>query len=230
MARLFVNEPEENKERAQTSVRSERPTIFVAFEGSKVEPQYFSSLIVFLRDNGILDKNVRILDRNRKDGHSHPENVRDGVIEFFKENPRKYREGDEVWIVIDLDEHFNIGGKFSKEKFDQFMTTLETEKGMKINLALSNPCFELWLLLHYANVQQLDLKKIELQKEETPSCYCKRLYREKHHSRPGEPAQFVFNAISNSSNNILPQENNEVCVHFGSSVVRLVERLVKKKQ
>lgn len=57
---------------------------------------------------------------------------------------RKFRDRtgddyDQVWCVLDVDD------------FD-FGEALAAARRSDINLAISNPCFELWLLLHHAGV------------------------------------------------------------------------------
>ena len=44
---------------------------------------------------------------------------------------------DEVWCVFDVDDHPNL------------LNALESARQLGIKVALSNPCFELWLLLHF---------------------------------------------------------------------------------
>lgn len=51
---------------------------------------------------------------------------------------RKADSFDEVWCVVDVDE------------FDVTAAVLEAGK-RGVNLAISNPCFELWLLLHHTD-------------------------------------------------------------------------------
>lgn len=56
---------------------------------------------------------------------------------------RAAREGDEnvaydeVWCVFDVDEHA------------RFQAARELAQRKEIGLAVSNPCFELWLILHF---------------------------------------------------------------------------------
>src|SRR6185436_2146803 len=49
-------------------------------------------------------------------------------------------EYDEVWCVTDVDHYERDGGK---------VTAAVALAGDDIKLAVSNPCFELWLLLHH---------------------------------------------------------------------------------
>jgi hypothetical protein len=46
-------------------------------------------------------------------------------------------EFDEVWCVVDVDEHRLLA------------PALDMARGNGLKVALSNPCFELWLLLHF---------------------------------------------------------------------------------
>lgn len=50
-------------------------------------------------------------------------------------------EGDELWIVIDVD-------KWGENKLDELCKQCEREG---FHIAASNPCFELWLVLHQPN-------------------------------------------------------------------------------
>jgi RloB-like protein len=48
-----------------------------------------------------------------------------------------YDKGDQVWVVFDRDQH---------ERFEDAMSLCERQG---INVARSNPCFEIWLILHH---------------------------------------------------------------------------------
>jgi hypothetical protein len=50
---------------------------------------------------------------------------------------------DELWMLLDTD-HFTSGSHLPK-----FHDTLREAKQKGVNVALSKPCFELWLLLHH---------------------------------------------------------------------------------
>ena len=51
---------------------------------------------------------------------------------------------DEIWCVFDYDAHF--------EEPSDLLTLLSDASSRDINVAVSNPCFELWLVLHYQAV------------------------------------------------------------------------------
>ena len=54
--------------------------------------------------------------------------------------------GDEFWVFLDTDHHFrenNVAGT---------LAALQTARHVGFEIAVSNPCFEFWLLLHHADV------------------------------------------------------------------------------
>lgn len=57
--------------------------------------------------------------------------------ELRDERRNRGRRHDEIWCVFDRDEH---------ERFDAAIA-LAAEKG--INVAVSNPCLELWFVIHF---------------------------------------------------------------------------------
>ena len=59
-----------------------------------------------------------------------------GLVEYAARLARETADIDEVWCIVDVDE-FDI----------QAAVTLAARRG--VQLAVSNPCFELWLLLHH---------------------------------------------------------------------------------
>ena len=68
-----------------------------------------------------------------------PKSLVDQAWEDLKKNRRKRmrdRDFDQIWCVFDRDEHEDISG------------TLQTARDRDIPVAYSNPCFELWLVLH----------------------------------------------------------------------------------
>jgi RloB-like protein len=54
-----------------------------------------------------------------------------------------HEEDDELWLVVDVD-HAMKGDHVAN-----FMQALKRARDNSVNVALSNPCFELWLLLHH---------------------------------------------------------------------------------
>lgn len=64
---------------------------------------------------------------------------------------------DQVWIVFDEDEH------------DKISEVIERSKTYGIGVAYSNPCFELWLILHRRDFDS-DCSRYEIQKTCEGTC------------------------------------------------------------
>ncbi len=59
------------------------------------------------------------------------------VVKEAKKKAKADRQYDEIWCVFDRDAH------------TRFAEACEMAQSNKFKLAVSNPCFELWLLLHH---------------------------------------------------------------------------------
>lgn len=77
------------------------------------------------------------------DGRSSPTHVMDRLSQFMKEYD--LGEGDQFWLVCDTD-HWTEAGHIKNLK--QVVAHCR-KKGVQV--AISNPCFDLWLLLHFAD-------------------------------------------------------------------------------
>jgi hypothetical protein len=102
--------------------------IIIATEGEKTEEQYFS----IFNDTRV---QVRVLPS--KNGKSSPKHVMENALEFKEDFDLD--GDDELWIAIDVD---NWPAK-ALSKIARLAIT------KKIGLAISNPCFETWLALHF---------------------------------------------------------------------------------
>lgn len=107
------------------AVRAQRRVLYVAVEGEVTEPDYLDYLNeAFGRELGF-----RINVVSRRNGLK-PLAAVEAVLS-------RIDDGDEAWVLIDRDQHNDI---------DQALA-LARKNG--VNVALSHPCFELWLLLHF---------------------------------------------------------------------------------
>jgi hypothetical protein len=66
-------------------------------------------------------------------GRVDPRRVVDAAVKYAQRGPGLY---DEVWCVVDVD-HFDLA------------PAIRAAHRHGVELAVSNPCFELWLLLHH---------------------------------------------------------------------------------
>lgn len=125
------------KRRKITRPLGERPykkLFLLATEGVKTEPAYFS---LFRDEQSIL--HIQCLKGKNK---SSPTHVLKRIKTFLQN--QQLKPSDEAWLVVDKDQ-------WTEQQIDQLYQW--TQENDQYFLALSNPKFEYWLLLHYENGQ-----------------------------------------------------------------------------
>jgi len=117
--------------------KDSKPTILVVSEGAVTEPEYLSGFKAACR-------NPRV-DIEALGGQGVPRSVVEAAREAKTKNAalaRRHEDEnlryDEVWCVFDVDDHPDVNN--AKE--------MARNNGIKV--AISNPCIELWLYLHFA--------------------------------------------------------------------------------
>lgn len=125
---------------------------FFAFEGNKTEYTYFIGLRNNSKELEINDLiEIIPLDRDADDRESHPlkvlEKVKNSISSIQYDS-----EFDKIFIIVDRDEK-----SFSSIQYDKFYSTCVSSS---INIGITNPCFELWLLCHLNNFNTYDKKVI----------------------------------------------------------------------
>ncbi len=124
--------------------------IVIATEGESTEPTYFEDLAF---DDRFRHPRVDIRVIPAISGLSSPKHVIDRLDEIRRESG--LYQGDELWLVIDKDRW--------KDRMLSEVAQKVRQKGY--HLADSNPCFEIWLLLHkkslddYTPQEQKELKE-----------------------------------------------------------------------
>jgi len=117
----------------QTGIRSYRKIFFLSVEGAKTEVEYFTFFYNF-------DLPISMTLIKRPSGKSSPAHVFKQLITRIGRNSEKLMKKDEAWIIIDRDDWPE----------DQIQKLLDWEKKKeKHNVAISDPNFEYWLLLHF---------------------------------------------------------------------------------
>jgi len=120
-----------------------RETVLIVCEGAKTEPGYFNSL---WRDLRVRTVKVEIVGRG-----ATPITVVDEAVKKKHENNRlanrmEAHRYDRVWCVFDVEiPHKNVS----------LAQALDKAKANGIRLAVSNPCFEFWVLLHFERTARL---------------------------------------------------------------------------
>jgi hypothetical protein len=108
--------------------------VLIVCEGEKTEPNYFKWLRSKL---GLNRANVVIAD---KKGGLDPKSLVEYAIEEYKKEP----DFDRVYCVFDKDKHSTYQGALDK------IRSTRLRGRSKIHAITSVPCFEFWLLLHFA--------------------------------------------------------------------------------
>jgi hypothetical protein len=74
------------------------------------------------------------------------------VKKLLQEAKKEYRfkDTDEFWLIIDRDDWEEI----HNHNFDKLVDDCKKENNFF--LAMSNPCFEIWLILHLKDINELD--------------------------------------------------------------------------
>ncbi|MEV6735652.1 RloB family protein [Streptomyces sp. NPDC051104] len=112
--------------------RTENRRILIVAEGVKTEPQYFESLAAHLNAQAVQVVSVKPVGIGRD-----PLRV---VQEAESRRLKEMRDGDpydSVWCVVDVDEHATLP------------QACRLAAKSNLGLAVSNPCFEVWLVWHF---------------------------------------------------------------------------------
>jgi RloB-like protein len=120
------------------AIRDERETLIIACEDSVSAPLYFLTIFAGLKKNHEIAASSLVIANHK---HTDP----CGVLQDLLNHPN-YQDFDHQWIVIDRDAERTNGGGHSLENFNQAITSTDSKN---IRVAYSNPCFEIWYLLHF---------------------------------------------------------------------------------
>ena len=118
----------------KSRMNSARPVVIIICDGTKTEPIYFKNF----------DKRDRPLDvKVVSSGKNYFDLIKKGIHE---------KKGVEskctVWCVSDVDADPNTPN-YEASKNDQLKKYAKRAKEEGFQIAISNPCFELWYLLHF---------------------------------------------------------------------------------
>jgi hypothetical protein len=118
----------ENSKRRRRPSRQPRTRLLIVCGATRTEPTYLSGLRQAARNPAVAVK-VATHPRDPKSVVNYARKLRDQAPEDF----------DQIWCVLDVDEF-------------EFEIALSTARQEQIALAISNPCFEFWLLLHHLDM------------------------------------------------------------------------------
>ncbi|MBR3022511.1 MAG: RloB domain-containing protein [Bacteroidaceae bacterium] len=116
--------------------------IVIASEGKDTEGIYFKALAKEYTNPRV---HVHILERSvDEQNNSSPEHVLKQLNDY--KSQYELEADDELWLVVDKD-------RWTEAMLSRVATECSQEVAM--HMALSNPCFELWLLLHIEDAASL---------------------------------------------------------------------------
>ncbi len=113
--------------------RHSKRMVLVATEGKETEAIYFDELKTRFREV------VTVLVSAGKTGQSNPQRVLKRLREEIGKRA-SWSKRDQAWLVVDTDQ-------WSASECKEIEAAIAGDS--RLHLATSNPCFELWLLLHF---------------------------------------------------------------------------------
>jgi RloB-like protein len=140
-----------------SNLRRRQPTrepydrILIVCEGEKTEPNYFNEIRQEVR---ISTLHIRIL---------HSEGTQPlQVVSFAESEFQKTKQFEKVFAVFDRDDHTTYANAIAKA--ESLNGKLKNDEGKRVTFKaiVSVPCFELWLLLHYADIQSYFHRRVIL--------------------------------------------------------------------
>lgn len=124
------------RSRRRAPFREPLPVVLIVCEGERTEPQYFEGFreacrnprvhIKISSEHGVPKTLVDTAKRLKSNAEQSAKRERDDNLRY-----------DSIWCVFDIDDHRHVNESQAEAR----------QSG--IELAISNPCFELWLLLHF---------------------------------------------------------------------------------
>lgn len=210
----------------KSNIESPVRIFILAYEGNVAEPKYFDVLKDNIKFN---DEIIHLepLKRNRKDGRSDPKNVFDKLKRFYSQQKKQYnfKKSDEFWMIIDRD---------SWNCLPEIVSLCKLENNFF--LALSNPCFEFWLLLHIKDIETFSAKernkifeniKISNKKNYIDVVLGSLLANgyNKTNPKPKRFIPYIDKAIKRAEK--LDNDNEDYPMNLGSHVYKLVRKIIK---
>lgn len=200
----------------------------LSFEGTVTEKRYFEALRASdkFNDSGLIET-VPLVRKKRGNLGNDPISVK-SLLKTVKEE-FNFKPTDEFWVIVDRDD-------WAKEHHINLEKLVEDCKAEgNFFVAMSNPCFEIWLILHRADLSSFTKEEKEaIRKNE-------RVSNTKHHvdvvleQLIGHPYKkkpkgedfipYVDDAIVRAES--LHVNGEDLPQNLGSDVYLLVKKLIK---
>lgn len=161
-------DPSANPLRKKPTVPRSAKIIFLSLEGTVTEEEYFrdivqkyfssvKSKIKFISvQSEILDKDSSLRSDEEKSslGKTQPYQLVEKITKYKESHSSTFEwdiyKDDEFWAVMDVDDHKSVN------KIDKWKETIRKCNENGYSYAVSNPFFEVWLLLHHDMINEED--------------------------------------------------------------------------
>jgi hypothetical protein len=211
----------------KSNIRLPNRVFVIACEG-KTEETYFKAFDkpqyrIYVKSENI---QVEVLEKqDEKDTKSFPTHV----IALLEEYQEYFgADNEELWLVIDRDKQ-----NLSKRQLEEIISKCGQKN---YNIALSNPCFELWLLLHVkdlATYSTEELNSIKQNKKERAKSKKRFLEKELSKLLDGykkekiQPKKFLpsIDLAIKQAKSLLLKADLAAIDDFGTTVYILVEKI-----
>jgi len=212
----------ERKDFKRKSGHRDANLFVIATEGEKSEECYFETLT---SEEYYANTSVHIEILSSIDGRSSPRDVIKLLDRFKREY--KIREDDELWLLIDRDKQsWNI---------DQIKEVARLCNQKEYHLGLSNPSFEIWILIHFSDLSEYNSAELrEIFENKKVNKNRTKLEKEiiryngsynKSNPNLSKVIPKVPQAIKNAK--ALDQNPNARWInHLGTKVYKLVEKII----
>lgn len=197
----------------------------LSYEGKESEKKYFEDFrkSELFNNNGLIET----ISLKRPVGRgSDPISVKKLLQEAKKEY--RFKDTDEFWLIIDRDNWENI----HNHNFNRLVIDCKREKNFF--MAMSNPCFEIWLLLHLKDMNEFNneeiMKIIANEKISNSKNYIDLVLSEilgrGYNKRPNPQLFLPLTKIAIRRAKDIDYENLDYPISLGTHIYKLIEKLM----
>jgi hypothetical protein len=136
-----------------------KKVVIISCEGCVTEPEYFKAIKRKLSSNLKNLVEIEIVPKPSTD--SKPQAVLNNLEDYITSKYDFDKETDILWLVIDRES--------VKDRKDAIENIIPECQSKGYSIALSNPTFELWLLLHLTDIIKYNVKSLLENNWDTPS-------------------------------------------------------------
>lgn len=143
----------------------------IVTDAEKTEKNYFEGIKASIPDNLKNDLQIKIYSNK----------ALSKIIDFAAEQRNKDERFRDIWLVFDRDEVKN---------FDKL---IEEAKENKMNVGWSNPCFEIWLMSYFKNLENIPNSK---------KCYetFEKIFKENTDKKYKKSEEKIYNILCENGN------------------------------